>query len=223
VHAENSGIHGAREVEAQLNGEGIMVARCAVERLTGAPWLTGKRRTGWLASVGCCGRKDPPCCSSGCAPAPRGATGEHGAVEAHTTAPCWQGSPSWSPRSRPLSELRTTVGGDGPRAADPVGTPVHPPGTRTNSGSGTAPTCPPSGRRSPSRSLQLCPAPSSWRIRVPLSAGDHPEAYVKLLPVLVAQSAPPQPDHTVHHLREDAPMDAFPAIRPVGYPEFPAP
>jgi putative transposase len=64
VHGENYGVYGARKVWAQLNREGITVARCTVERLMRARGLVGARR----------GRR-----------------------------------------------VRTTIGGDGPRAADLVG------------------------------------------------------------------------------------------------------
>lgn len=44
VHAENYGVYGARKVWAQLNREGIEVARCTVERLMRAQGLAGARR-----------------------------------------------------------------------------------------------------------------------------------------------------------------------------------
>ncbi|GAY08566.1 mobile element protein [Pseudonocardia sp. N23] len=44
VHAENYGVYGARKVWAQLNREGIPVARCTVERLMRAQGLAGARR-----------------------------------------------------------------------------------------------------------------------------------------------------------------------------------
>ena len=37
IHASNYGVYGARKVWLALNREGIAVARCTVERLTGAP------------------------------------------------------------------------------------------------------------------------------------------------------------------------------------------
>ena len=70
VHAENYGVYGARKVWAQLNREGIEVARCTVERLMRAHGLAGARR----------GRR-----------------------------------------------IRTTIAGDGPRAADLVGRRFSPP------------------------------------------------------------------------------------------------
>jgi putative transposase len=44
VHAENYGVYGARKVWAQLNREGIAVARCTVERLMREQGLAGARR-----------------------------------------------------------------------------------------------------------------------------------------------------------------------------------
>jgi HTH-like domain len=44
VHAENYGVYGARKVWAQLNREGVAVARCTVERLMRAQGLAGARR-----------------------------------------------------------------------------------------------------------------------------------------------------------------------------------
>jgi putative transposase len=50
VHAANYGVYGARKVWKQLNREGVMVARCTVERLMRQAGITGlvrgaKRRT----------------------------------------------------------------------------------------------------------------------------------------------------------------------------------
>jgi len=44
VHAENFGVYGARKVWAQLNREGIRVARCTVERLMRRTGLSGAVR-----------------------------------------------------------------------------------------------------------------------------------------------------------------------------------
>lgn len=44
VHTENYGVYGARKVWAQLNREGVVVARCTVERLMRAQGLAGARR-----------------------------------------------------------------------------------------------------------------------------------------------------------------------------------
>jgi putative transposase len=44
VHAENFGVYGARKVWLQLNREGIVVARCTVERLMKQLGLQGVRR-----------------------------------------------------------------------------------------------------------------------------------------------------------------------------------
>lgn len=44
VHAENFGVYGARKVWLQLNREGIVVARCTVERLMRALGLRGALR-----------------------------------------------------------------------------------------------------------------------------------------------------------------------------------
>jgi putative transposase len=44
VHAEHFGVYGARKVWRQLHREGIVVARCAVERLMGELGLEGVRR-----------------------------------------------------------------------------------------------------------------------------------------------------------------------------------
>jgi putative transposase len=44
VHRDNYGVYGARKVWAQLNREGIPVARCTVERLMRAQGLAGVRR-----------------------------------------------------------------------------------------------------------------------------------------------------------------------------------
>ena len=62
VHKENYGVYGARKVWAQLNREGIPVARCTVERLMRAQGLVGARRgrrvrttlsgSGWYWKVG---------------------------------------------------------------------------------------------------------------------------------------------------------------------------
>ena len=50
-----------------------------------ADWLSPKRLAAWLASVGYCGRVDPTVLHARLAAAPRGATGDHGTAEAHTT------------------------------------------------------------------------------------------------------------------------------------------
>jgi putative transposase len=44
VHAENFGVYGARKVWRQLHREGIVVARCTVERLMRELGLEGVRR-----------------------------------------------------------------------------------------------------------------------------------------------------------------------------------
>lgn len=44
VHAENFGVYGARKVWLELNRQGIMVARCTVERLMTSLGLVGVRR-----------------------------------------------------------------------------------------------------------------------------------------------------------------------------------
>ncbi len=54
-------------------------------RIDRAGWLSPRRMTTWLASVGYCGRVDPAVLHARLAAAPRGATGEHGAAEAHVT------------------------------------------------------------------------------------------------------------------------------------------
>jgi transposase len=50
-----------------------------------ADWLSPKRLAAWLAAVGYCGRVDPTVLHTRLLTAPRGATGDHGAAEAHTT------------------------------------------------------------------------------------------------------------------------------------------
>jgi transposase len=50
-----------------------------------AGWLSPRRMTAWLASIGYCGRVDPAVLHARLAAAPRGATGEHGTAEAHVT------------------------------------------------------------------------------------------------------------------------------------------
>jgi transposase len=50
-----------------------------------ADWLSPKRLAAWLASVGYCGRTDPAVLHARLAAAPRGATGDHGTVQAHIT------------------------------------------------------------------------------------------------------------------------------------------
>jgi transposase len=50
-----------------------------------ADWLTDKRLTAWLRSVGYCGRKAPAALLAHLTAAPRGATGDDGAARAHTT------------------------------------------------------------------------------------------------------------------------------------------
>jgi len=50
-----------------------------------ADWLSPRRMAAWLASTGYCGRADPAVLHARLAAAPRGATGEHGAAEAHVT------------------------------------------------------------------------------------------------------------------------------------------
>jgi transposase len=50
-----------------------------------ADWLSPRRMAAWLASVGYCGRVDPAVLHARLTAAPRGATGEHGAAEAHVT------------------------------------------------------------------------------------------------------------------------------------------
>ena len=44
MHAENYGVYGARKVWAQLNREGVEVARCTIERLMRSQGLAGVRR-----------------------------------------------------------------------------------------------------------------------------------------------------------------------------------
>ena len=44
VHAENFGVYGARKVHAQLRREGVVVARCTVERLMRVAGLRGISR-----------------------------------------------------------------------------------------------------------------------------------------------------------------------------------
>jgi transposase len=51
-----------------------------------ADWLSPKRLTAWLRSVGYCGRTDPAVLHARAAAAPRGALGEHALVHAATTA-----------------------------------------------------------------------------------------------------------------------------------------
>jgi transposase len=50
-----------------------------------ADWLSPKRLAAWLSSTGYCGRVDPAVLHERLMTAPRGATGEHGAAEAHVT------------------------------------------------------------------------------------------------------------------------------------------
>ena len=50
-----------------------------------ADWLSPKRLAAWLASVGYCGRSNPADLHARLVAAPRGATGEHGTAETHTT------------------------------------------------------------------------------------------------------------------------------------------
>jgi transposase len=50
-----------------------------------ADWLSVKRLAAWLASIGYSGRTDPAVLHARLRAAPRGATGDHGAAEAHTT------------------------------------------------------------------------------------------------------------------------------------------
>jgi putative transposase len=44
IHADNHGVYGARKVWLALNREGLCVARCTVERLTGELGLSGAVR-----------------------------------------------------------------------------------------------------------------------------------------------------------------------------------
>jgi transposase len=50
-----------------------------------ADWLSPKRLAAWLASVGYSGRVDPAVLHARLTAAPRGATGDHGTVQAHIT------------------------------------------------------------------------------------------------------------------------------------------
>ena len=50
-----------------------------------ANWLSPKRLDAWLRSVGYCGKVDPAVLHARVTAAPRGATGEHGAAQAHIT------------------------------------------------------------------------------------------------------------------------------------------
>ncbi|MEU6722065.1 IS110 family transposase [Nonomuraea sp. NPDC046802] len=50
-----------------------------------ADWLSQRRLTAWLKSVGYCGRKDPAALLSHLKNAPRGSTGEDGTARAHAT------------------------------------------------------------------------------------------------------------------------------------------
>jgi transposase len=51
-----------------------------------ADWLSPRRLAAWLASAGYCGRTDPAVLHARLAAAPRGATGDDGAAQAHVTA-----------------------------------------------------------------------------------------------------------------------------------------
>ena len=51
-----------------------------------ARWLSPRRLAAWLASVGYCGRTDPAILHARLVAAPRGATGDDGAAQAHVTA-----------------------------------------------------------------------------------------------------------------------------------------
>jgi transposase len=51
-----------------------------------ADWLSPRRLTAWLASAGYCGRTGPAVLHARLAAAPRGATGDDGAAQAHVTA-----------------------------------------------------------------------------------------------------------------------------------------
>jgi transposase len=51
-----------------------------------ADWLSPRRLAAWLASAGYCGRADPAVLHARLAAAPRGATGDDGAAQAHVTA-----------------------------------------------------------------------------------------------------------------------------------------
>jgi transposase len=50
-----------------------------------ADWLSPRRLAAWLASAGYCGRTDPAVLHARLAAAPRGATGDDGAAQAHVT------------------------------------------------------------------------------------------------------------------------------------------
>jgi transposase len=50
-----------------------------------ADWLSARRLGAWLRSVGYCGRMDPEVLHARLVTAPHGATGEHGAANAHVT------------------------------------------------------------------------------------------------------------------------------------------
>ncbi len=50
-----------------------------------ADWLSPRRMAAWLSGAGYCGRVDPAVLHARLAAAPRGATAEHGAAEAHVT------------------------------------------------------------------------------------------------------------------------------------------
>jgi transposase len=51
-----------------------------------ADWLSPRRLAAWLASAGYCGRTDPAVLHARLAAAPRGATGDDGAAQAHVTS-----------------------------------------------------------------------------------------------------------------------------------------
>jgi transposase len=50
-----------------------------------ADWLSPKRLTAWLANIGYTGRVDPTVLHARLTAAPRGATGDHGTIQAHIT------------------------------------------------------------------------------------------------------------------------------------------
>ena len=76
---------GAVGLFAELDSPISLAFLARFESQDRADWLSPKRLAAWLASVGYCGRVDPAVLHTRLTAAPRGATGDHGAAEAHLT------------------------------------------------------------------------------------------------------------------------------------------
>ena len=81
----NNAFPGAVGLFAEIDSPISLVFLTRFDTQDRADWLSPKRLGAWLASVGYSGRVDPAVLHAHLTAAPRGATGDHGAAQAHIT------------------------------------------------------------------------------------------------------------------------------------------